>query len=176
MANSLSLNAKSQAKKYHQIEWEELVPLDDLELLLNPPASIMNIQDGSSLDSVDALAERDDLDEQTKRYYQALKSDRVVGALNNKPVKLPGFIVPLEVDEENKVTEFFVVPYFGACLHMPPPPPNQIVYAKVKKGFVLESLYNPYWFEGTLVTATNEHDLGNSAYQINIDSFYLYEE
>jgi hypothetical protein len=85
-------------------------------------------------------------------------------------------VVPLAIDENNLVTEFFIVPYFGACLHLPPPPPNQIIFAKVTEGFELDSLYNPFWFEGQLMIEQNENDLGTSAYTLKLDSLYLYEE
>jgi hypothetical protein len=83
--------------------------------------------------------------------------------------------VPLESDEQQKVIEFFIVPYFGACLHMPPPPPNQIIYAKFKQGIELDNLYEPYWFEGTLLIQTEENELGTSAYEIKLDNIALYE-
>ncbi len=52
----------------------------------------------------------------------------VVKSLDGQQVKLPGYIVPLEVNEEDRTTEFLLVPYYGACIHVPPPPPNQIVH------------------------------------------------
>ncbi|MEM6576141.1 MAG: DUF3299 domain-containing protein, partial [Pseudomonadota bacterium] len=49
----------------------------------------------------------------------------LVPELDKQKVKLPGFVVPLESDEVGMMSEFFLVPYFGACIHVPPPPPNQ---------------------------------------------------
>lgn len=167
--------AASESEKYEEIEWIQLMPEDDLNALLNPPSSIMNIQDGSEQDSVDALGKMTDGDEDSQRFYNALKSTRIVESFDKKHIRLPGFIVPLETDDNNKVTEFFIVPYFGACLHMPPPPPNQIVHAKFKEGFELASLYDPFWFEGQLVIEGNEHALGTSAYSIKLDALYPYE-
>ena len=51
----------------------------------------------------------------------------VVKALDGQSVSLPGFVVPLEGDSE-LITEFLLVPYFGACIHVPPPPPNQPIW------------------------------------------------
>ena len=50
----------------------------------------------------------------------------IVEEYNGKQVKLPGFVVPLEYSDKGRVKEFLLVPYFGACIHYPPPPPNQI--------------------------------------------------
>ena len=55
-------------------------------------------------------------------------SERVRLDLNDKDVRIPGFIVPLEYKESEIVTRFLLVPYFGACIHEPPPPPNQTIY------------------------------------------------
>ena len=162
----------SAAKTYQLVEWPELIPKEDLDILLNPPDSIFEIEDGSKQDSLEATDQLENVDEAAEKYFAALKSLKVVPSFHNKSVKIPGFVVPLEADEDNKVTEFFIVPYFGACLHMPPPPPNQIIFAKVKEGFELESLHYPFWFEGNLLVSTNEHALGSSAYQLAIGRFY----
>lgn len=172
----VSYAAIAQDKQYRSVEWPELMPKDDLETLLNPPDSIYEIQDGSKQDNLDAAEKIEDKDEAMEKYFAALKSLKVVKEFHNQAVKIPGFIVPLEADENNLVTEFFIVPYFGACLHLPPPPPNQIIYAQVTKGFELESLHYPFWFEGDLLVSTNEHALGSSAYQLKIDELYPYEE
>lgn len=157
---------------YTDLEWDALIPKEDLDILLNPPESILSISDGSSLDTLSNL--KSITDEATRRYYQALHSTRVVATLKQQKVKLAGFIVPLVSDEQNKVTEFFIVPYFGACLHMPPPPPNQIVFVKIKNGIEINSLFDAYWFEGTLDVSTSNHELGNSAYILSLDKHYEY--
>ncbi|MCF3998132.1 DUF3299 domain-containing protein, partial [Pseudomonas aeruginosa] len=73
----------------------------------------------------------------------------VVKALDGIEAKLPGYIVPLEISEAGLVTEFLLVPYYGACIHVPPPPSNQIVYVKTAKGVQMDELYQPFWVEGT---------------------------
>ncbi|MBO4335911.1 MAG: DUF3299 domain-containing protein [Desulfovibrio sp.] len=51
--------------------------------------------------------------------------------LDGQEIALQGFVVPLERDADNKLSEFLLVPYFGACIHVPPPPANQIVYVRL---------------------------------------------
>lgn len=63
---------------------------------------------------------------------QDMPNAPVVKALDGQNIRLPGYIVPLEVSEEGRTTEFLLVPYFGACIHVPPPPSNQIVHVKAK--------------------------------------------
>ncbi|WP_289028884.1 DUF3299 domain-containing protein [uncultured Paraglaciecola sp.] len=97
----------------------------------------------------------------------------IVPELNGKLVKIPGFVVPLEGDNE-KITEFLLVPYFGACVHVPPPPPNQIVYVKFSKDVSINNLYDAVWVTGTLSTSTWQGDLATVGYTLqglNIDVY-----
>lgn len=170
----------TQAANYEEIDWVALMPEDDLSALLNRPEFLNDIADGSAADSaadsIDDFASKQLEDEQAQRYQQALVSTRVIEAFDGKAIRIPGFIVPLEQNDEQKATAFFVVPYFGACLHMPPPPPNQILYVEYKEGIAVENLYDPYWFEGTVKIDNHESALGTSAYSLVLDSFALYEE
>ena len=167
---------QTQAADYEEIDWVALMPEDDLSALLNRPEFLNDIADGSAADSIDDFASKQLEDEQAQRYQQALVSTRVIEAFDGKAIRIPGFIVPLEQNDEQKATAFFVVPYFGACLHMPPPPPNQILYVEYKEGIAVENLYDPYWFEGTVKIDNHESALGTSAYSLVLDSFALYEE
>jgi len=144
------------------------MPKEDLEILLNPPDFLLNIVDGSEADNMDALAERAESDEKARRFKEALKSDRVVADFDGKNIRIPGFVVPLETNEDRDVIAFFIVPYFGACLHLPPPPPNQIIYASWGEGLTVEELSIPMWFEGKVTIETQENETGKSAYSIAI--------
>ncbi|MBU3018815.1 DUF3299 domain-containing protein [Paraglaciecola agarilytica] len=164
------------SESYQEIEWIALMPKDDLDALMNPPDYLLGIEDGSEQDSVEALNEKEGVDENTKRFQNALSSTRVIDTYADKRIRIPGFIVPLQSDDSQQVTEFFIVPYFGACLHMPPPPPNQIIHSKAPQGIQLDSLYDPFWFEGTLVIDTEENSLGTSAYRLKLNKAYPFEE
>jgi hypothetical protein len=71
--------------------------------------------------------------------------------LNGKEVKLAGYLLPLEFSEKGN-TEFLLVPYVGACIHVPPPPPNQIVFVKTKKKHLVSELFTPVYVTGKLKT------------------------
>ncbi|MGR5288362.1 DUF3299 domain-containing protein [Vibrio maritimus] len=86
--------------------------------------------------------------------------------LNGSKVKIPGFVIPLEGDE-NAVTEFLLVPYFGACIHVPPPPPNQIIYVKFKEGAPVHRLWDVIYVVGTLKTETIDSELAQTGYLID---------
>ncbi|MBW8192900.1 DUF3299 domain-containing protein [Neiella marina] len=170
----LGVSAQAATSDYRQIEWVELMPADDLDALLNPPDSINQIADGSEQDSVAGLAQIED--EATQRYMEALESTRVVSEFNNTKIRLPGFIVPLEMKDEFTAIEFLLVPFFGACLHMPPPPPNQIVYVTYPEGVKLSSYQDAFWLEGTLTVKTMASDMGTAAYTLHVDSVTPYSE
>lgn len=161
--------------KFESIEWPQLMPAEDLDALMNPPDIISQIADGSEADSISSFGQQEMEDETAKRFQEALSSTKVVESFKNRAIKIPGYIVPLETDEEQKVTEFFIVPYFGACLHMPPPPPNQIIFANYGEGVVLSNLYDPFWFEGTLQIELNENAMGTSAYRLKLANVEPYE-
>ena len=71
-------------------------------------------------------------------------------ALNNKDIRIPGYLLPLEYADNKKITEFLLVPFFGACIHTPPPPPNQIIQVEFEQGFKSAGLFQPVMVEGKL--------------------------
>lgn len=90
-------------------------------------------------------------------------------------IRIAGYIVPLEFDDEFIVTEFFLVPYYGACIHVPPPPPNQIIHVVHEEGVLVEALYFPFWIEGELATEMTVNDLAQSAYSMTASKVELYD-
>ena len=96
--------------------------------------------------------------------------------MDGRAVRIPGFIVPIEFNGEQTITEFFLVPYFGACLHMPPPPPNQIIYVKSAEGLKLEALYYPFWISGDLKASMVENDMATAAYSMEMNNYEAYQQ
>jgi hypothetical protein len=83
--------------------------------------------------------------------------------------------VPLVSDEKQNISEFFIVPYFGACMHLPPPPPNQILHVKTDKKIRLNSLQDAFWFEGQIKIETIDNVLNKAAYSLRLDGISPYE-
>ena len=90
-------------------------------------------------------------------------------------VRIPGFIVPLEFNEDQTVTQFFLVPYFGACIHTPPPPPNQIVYIKMDEAVEVNNIWDPYWIIGTIETKPYMGEVADTVYQLSGQRVEKYE-
>lgn len=93
----------------------------------------------------------------------------VVQELDGKLVKLGGYVVPLDFDATT-VKEFLLVPYVGACIHVPPPPANQIVYVKSEKGFTLKGLFAPVAVTGIMKAAFTPTGLADTGYSITADA------
>ncbi|NMS07731.1 DUF3299 domain-containing protein, partial [Vibrio parahaemolyticus] len=106
---------------------------------------------------------------------QQSKIGNVRPELNGSQVKIPGFVIPLEGDADT-VTEFLLVPYFGACIHVPPPPPKQIIYVKFPKGVPVEELWEVIYVVGTLKTETINHELAETAYVIEGSEIEAYDD
>jgi uncharacterized protein len=95
--------------------------------------------------------------------------------LAGKRVSIPGFMVPLE-DDLDHVTEFLLVPYAGACIHVPPPPPNQIVYVKMNKNTQVQVTFtDPILVTGTLQISTVQSPYGAVSYDLSAESVTPYQ-
>ncbi len=94
---------------------------------------------------------------------------QVVASLNGKRVRIGGYVVPLDFDQTT-VKEFLLVPFVGACIHVPPPPANQIVYVKSEKGFEIGGAFDPVTVTGTMKTETAFTGLADAGYSIDAES------
>ena len=166
---------KLKPTTFETIDWDDLMPEEDLNALMNPPNYLDQIEDSAfenqTIDQIQSqlTASIDD------RYQQALVSKNIIKAMDGRAIRIPGFIVPLEFDEET-ITEFFLVPYFGACIHSPPPPPNQIIYVHAPNGLELNTLYDPFWISGKLSTKLVENYMATAAYSMQMQSYEDYTE
>jgi len=164
--------------KYREIEFADLLPDEDYEALSNPPEELADVAEGSVQDQMaSAIGKAVDQAGNTapqNDWERALQSTNVREEFDGKKIRMAGFLVPLEFDDNQVVTEFFLVPYYGACIHLPPPPPNQVVLVKSEKGVQLNTIYDPFWVEGTLAADLNENNVAKSAYSMKLDNIMPY--
>ncbi|WP_434574042.1 DUF3299 domain-containing protein [Pseudomonas sp. Z3-6] len=152
------------AAEPRDLAWSEMIPPD-------APPEVPNMTPLHDLSKMsDALAA-----EAAPAAKQDLPNAPVVKALDGQQIRLPGYIVPLEVSEEGRTTDFLLVPYFGACIHVPPPPSNQIVHVKSEVGVKLDELYQPYWVEGPMQVKPSTSELADAGYQMEAEKIYVYE-
>lgn len=111
------------------------------------------------------------------RHGERSKGDGVslVGRMDRQVVRMAGYMVPLD-GAAYRTTEFLLVPYYGACIHVPPPPPYQIVHAKAipAEGFALE-LTKPVWVEGIFSLTPKESVYGEASYSMEVRDVQVYE-
>jgi hypothetical protein len=96
-------------------------------------------------------------------------------AFDGQRVRLPGYVVPLSY-EGTGTTAFLLVPYVGACIHVPPPPPNQIVFVTTEEPYVLGGLFEPVRVTGVFDSRAAETELAEVGYSIAADQVEPYPE
>jgi hypothetical protein len=94
--------------------------------------------------------------------------------LDGKIIKVPGYVLPLEFSD-TKTVEFLLVPYVGACIHTPPPPPNQIIHVHFETGFENRGLYAPVYITGRLSAVSTTTALFLTDGQSNVKTGYRLE-
>ena len=185
MTSALLLTSQNETKAQEQgadlsafevIEWTQLMPKEDLEALQNPPDYIMDIEEGSEEDKVVNQGELSTDMFFDDEYQRALLSTTVVPEMNGKAIRIPGFIVPLEFNDDKTVSQFFLVPFFGACIHVPPPPPNQVIHVTSSNGVELENLYTPHWISGVVNSIYTENEIATATYAMDAISVEVYWE
>ena len=146
-----------RAQDYEEISWEELIPED-----WDPSESFRDLR---HLD----LAELPDSDARIQELYDRMRkvwdSAPTVETMAGRPVRLPGYVVPLELDREG-FREFLLVPYFGACIHTPPPPANQIIHVRSKSPVKGLRTMDAVWVSGTLGLERSDSEMGASGYSL----------
>jgi hypothetical protein len=98
--------------------------------------------------------------------YENGKMTDTLKKLDGKTVRVPGFVVPLD-DAAEEGAEFLLVPYYGACVHTPPPPPNQMALVQMAgKRSVRLGLFDAVWMEGTLRVKNVDSPYGQVGFEI----------
>lgn len=155
-----------------QLDWQDLRPEPISSQVTLPEITYQQRQtlqqiftlsqynDSESANKIIALKEKLkseglDADELFKLRQQYIESQQraaqtVTTHYDGQRVRIPGFLVPIEFSAPLVATEFLLVPTAGACIHMPPPPANQIVRVSYPKGYQVETVQYPVWVEGVI--------------------------
>lgn len=147
----------TDAKEYREIEWDALTP--PLSAKAQQAAAELNMR-------IDEMS-----NEQIAEAMSVIDSEGsvLVQEIDDTDVAIEGFLVPLDFDAE-RVSEFVLVPYFGACIHVPPPPPNQIAYVKFREGLATADLetamFTPFRVQGRIEATPMTTELAEVGYSI----------
>jgi uncharacterized protein len=156
--------AAPPAAEVRTISWEQLVPEG-----WDPMKDFRGI-DFNLLDDGDPRAMQ-----MMKRLREVWDAAPTNDALVGQTVRLPGFVVPLE-DSNDGMREFLLVPYFGACIHSPPPPANQIIHVLPKSPAKGLRSMDAVWISGTLALERTDSYMGVSGYRIEAVRVEPYRE
>lgn len=152
------------APNYREIDWDDLIPKDWDPMAAFKGMNLSRLKD-SDPKAIEAL----------EKMKAAWAEAPVEPSLGGKRVKLAGFVVPLE-RKGDAVLELLLVPYFGACIHVPPPPANQIVHVILKKPAEGLKIMDAYWVSGTLGLQHGDSSLGIYGYRMTgerLDAYAL---
>ncbi len=152
-----------------ELDWLELMPSEDRQALEEMPEIDHATPEDLGFSDQGGLKQEAGLP-------AVMYSAKTVAELNGREIRLGGYPVPLESDARGRSTEFFLVPYPGACIHVPPPPPNQIVLVRYPKGIALEDIYAPLWVDGRLQIEPVSNELADAAYALEAAAVELVDE
>ena len=151
----LPVPMRALAATPQEITWDDLIPEGV------PYAEIVGMGD---VDEVNDLW-NPEYDENGTKFNETL---------NGAYIRMPGFIIPMELGA-NGVTEFILVPYVGACIHVPPPPPNQLGFVNTKTPWPSDKLWDAVWVTGIMQTQLKTTDIAETGYAVTADQMEIYE-
>ena len=99
-------------------------------------------------------------------YRESVRSAPGGGRSRRAAGPSPGIRGAAREFDGNETSEFLLVPYFGACIHVPPPPPNQIVYVQTVTGYPLKGLFDAVWVTGVMSAQAHLNEIGDAGYTL----------
>ena len=150
------------------IIWDDLMPAGSGEALEQEYADFYKALEAryarqSPEVGLEAIEEGSDMD-----YMPQLGGFETVDELDGKLIRIPGYVVPFDFDLKHKQSSFLLAPYMGACIHTPPPPPNQIIHVEADPAVIIDDMWVAYWLEGTLTAEKRESELAAAAYTLKL--------
>ncbi len=149
--------AAKAAPTYREVDWDALLPKDWDPAAALKGLDLANLRDGDPR-ATEAMA----------RMQEMFDNAPLNPALDNTRVRIAGFVVPLEA-RGKLIHEFLLVPYFGACIHTPPPPANQIIHVFPAKPLSNVVAMDPVWVSGAIETGRSKTSMGSAGYRLNAD-------
>ncbi|XVJ69313.1 MAG: DUF3299 domain-containing protein [Rhizobacter sp.] len=156
-------NAKDK-NKFKEIPWDDLIPANWNPLKEFQGMNLGILNDGDP--RATALLNR-----MREVWDQAPINDKMDGAL----IRIPGYVVPLE-DSKEGMKEFLLVPYFGACIHSPPPPANQIIHVLPNQPVRGLRSMDAVWIQGPIKAFRHDSFMGVSGYRMQAQGVELFVE
>ncbi|MDF1669957.1 MAG: DUF3299 domain-containing protein [Roseovarius sp.] len=153
-AAGAALPSRLRARTAREITWDDLIP------------------PGVPYSEIIGEGDMDEASDTWNPIFDA-NATKLNAALDGMFIRMPGYILPLEQSSEG-VTEFVLVPYVGACLHVPPPPPNQLVLVQTPKPWPNNKLWEAIWVTGTMRAILQSTEVAETGYTLSAESLETY--
>ncbi len=116
-----------------------------------------------------------EMDEQNDNWRPIFDSNatKLNPLLDDAYIRMPGYIIPIDISTDG-VTSFVLVPYVGACLHTPPPPPNQLVFVTAKTPWPSDDLWEAVWVTGQMQHQLQSTEVAETGYALTADKMETY--
>jgi len=150
----LGLPRSGYAATPREITWEDLIP------------------PGVPYSEIVGEGEMDEQNDVWRPVFDA-NATKLNDALDGAFIKMPGFIIPIDISIKG-VTSFVLVPYVGACIHTPPPPPNQLVYVTSKTPWPDDNLWEAVWVIGQMRHEVQSTEVAETGYTLVADKMEVY--
>jgi hypothetical protein len=157
LGDRLAPGKGTAASAFREAKWEELTPpgWDPMKNFKGLDFNLLDDADPRAMEVLDKLREE-------------WNNAPANSALNGTRIRIPGFLVPLERNR-NDVTEFLLVPYFGACIHTPPPPANQVIHVVPARPVRNIRSMDPVWVNGVIETGRSDTGMGVASYRMKAE-------
>ena len=158
-------SVEAATDEFHPMRWADLIPTD-----WSASTQIRQIQEQHR-----GVADNDPRARASlTKIREVLDAAPTEPSLDGRRIRIPGYVVPLGGPSRGAL-EFLLVPYFGACIHTPPPPSNQIVHVKLSESFKKLAAMDAVWVRGTLTVERNESAVAISGYRLTNASVEPYK-
>lgn len=143
-----------------QLDWSDLVPQGEGGMTLDKlrQLGVVEHDQGAGLSTG----------------FEQEEAAAVTTQYNGQTVRIPGFVVPLDFDATG-ITAFILAPFVGACIHVPPPPANQLIFVTTERPYESKGLYEPVYVTGMFGTAATGTQLAQIGYALSADKIEPYD-
>ncbi|PWE16364.1 DUF3299 domain-containing protein [Marinicauda salina] len=157
----VAAEARAQSSAPRELEWSDLLPEGEARNIARLQEMQANAM-GMDHFGVDRMPQ--------------IRTYNVVDALDGERVKIGGYVLPFDYAADRAVSRFLLVPYVGACIHVPPPPPNQLIFVEAEEPVEVDGMWDPVWAVGVMRTRRTDNDLGDTAYTLELTELRPYTE
>lgn len=150
-----------EAGDYRDLIWSDLLPPGEAERIARLQ-QVQAVEFGFNHFGTDQMPQ--------------LRTFNVVEELDGERVRIAGFVLPFDFSASGQVSRFLLVPFVGACVHVPPPPPNQLIYVQAADGVAVQGMWEPVFAEGVMRTRRQNSDLADTAYTLELTALRPYRQ